>query len=403
MVMPTEPHKSIMKFVNDWIRLVEAAKDFSDQNHGRLLTIRYEDLVHHTERTLRKVCEFLSLEFQKDMRSAFAAQYEVCTLAGDEPWKGEVKTGRVLNKIGIWRDRISPGQAWLVEQEAKRLMDEYDYEGVATPPEEERTLWRERDALAIKRMPRLERSNLHLEWANRYFRQKRYGDAEKRYSEALSIRGIPAERRFDVILGLANCLRDQNRSEEAQKYYREALAINSVPKERKVHAILGLGLAYTKQGRDTDAEKAYVKALSFGEIKDVDRFLLLLRLGDVYLNQGRLQEAVQRLNEALSVQGIPEKERFHTLSILGGCLFRQKQYKEAEEKYEEAFRLPMTSDSRFKIASHLVQCSLFNGKPDKAKRLLELIMASDEIEEGDKLSLIMSARKLTGMLPHQGG
>jgi hypothetical protein len=48
-----------------------------------------------------------------------------------EAWKHDVKTGVIVDRQGIWRTRMTPGQAWLVAQATRGQGRDFGY---ADPP-----------------------------------------------------------------------------------------------------------------------------------------------------------------------------------------------------------------------------------------------------------------------------
>ena len=44
-----------------------------------------------------------------------------------EAWKRDVKSGVILDRQGVWRTRLTPGQAWLVAQATRGRRREYGY------------------------------------------------------------------------------------------------------------------------------------------------------------------------------------------------------------------------------------------------------------------------------------
>ena len=44
-----------------------------------------------------------------------------------ETWKQDVSSGVIVNRQGVWRSRMTPGQAWLVAQATRTLRADLGY------------------------------------------------------------------------------------------------------------------------------------------------------------------------------------------------------------------------------------------------------------------------------------
>lgn len=132
MGMPTAKSASVLNYANSWNECLEVAGRFENRYPGKLLSIRYEDLVMSPVPVMRKVCDFLDLTFHSSMISDFVTEYNTCVLP-HEVWKEEIKTGKISNKCGAWRSRITRGQAWLVEQATHCFMKVCGYDSDADP------------------------------------------------------------------------------------------------------------------------------------------------------------------------------------------------------------------------------------------------------------------------------
>ncbi len=84
-------------------------------NH--LLEVRYEDLIADPEKELRRVCEFIELDFDPAMT--------------DPPDRDRIEGA--LGPIGSWRERLEPDQLGAFEEVAGPMLDELGYrEGAAS-------------------------------------------------------------------------------------------------------------------------------------------------------------------------------------------------------------------------------------------------------------------------------
>jgi hypothetical protein len=93
-----------------WAKKVRAPRVQAHlMNH--LLEIRYEDLVADPEATLRRVCEFIELDFDPAMV--------------DPPERSRIETA--LAPVGGWRERLEPEQLEAFEEVAGPMLDELGY------------------------------------------------------------------------------------------------------------------------------------------------------------------------------------------------------------------------------------------------------------------------------------
>lgn len=93
-----------------WSKKVRSARVQAHlMNH--LLEIRYEDLVADPEATLRRVCDFIELDFDPAMI--------------DPPERSRIEAA--LGPVGGWRDRLEPDQLSAFEEVAGPMLDELGY------------------------------------------------------------------------------------------------------------------------------------------------------------------------------------------------------------------------------------------------------------------------------------
>jgi len=126
--MPTAAHQSVHQFAEDWLQCIRSAEDFAARHPQKIHTIRYEDLVQNPEKELQDICSFSDLTYTPAMLSAFAGNFDSCTLPGHEPWKDEIRTGAILNRSGVWKERISSSQAEIITAAAGEKMPGYGYQ-----------------------------------------------------------------------------------------------------------------------------------------------------------------------------------------------------------------------------------------------------------------------------------
>ena len=70
---------------------------------------------------MRDLCEFVDLAYEPAMLEEFGRE-AVRNVGRGEAWKRDVSRGVILDRKGVWRTRMTPGQAWLVAQAMPNLV-----------------------------------------------------------------------------------------------------------------------------------------------------------------------------------------------------------------------------------------------------------------------------------------
>jgi hypothetical protein len=138
----TEP-TPIPKVAERWKGRILRAREQADRL-PHYLEIHYEDLVRETEPTLRKVCEFVELDFSSEMlRYHERAEERMAEMARDLPSEGDkplrpadhrVEAHRLTqeppdpSRLGRWRRDMSPQDQAAFEEVAGDLLAELGYE-----------------------------------------------------------------------------------------------------------------------------------------------------------------------------------------------------------------------------------------------------------------------------------
>jgi hypothetical protein len=126
MGVPFESSRSVLSYASRWTESVLAAREFQ----GRLLTVVYETLVRAPEATTRELCDFVDLPYEAAMLEEFGREAQR-NIGRGETWKDDIGKGVLLNRSGVWRERMTPGQAWLVAQATRGPRSAYGYGGVS--------------------------------------------------------------------------------------------------------------------------------------------------------------------------------------------------------------------------------------------------------------------------------
>ncbi|MGI9145055.1 MAG: sulfotransferase family protein [Chloroflexota bacterium] len=124
--VPFESSRSMLALAQRWTESIQAARAFSRSQPGRLGTVVYERLVREPERALPEVCTFVGLAYEPAMLAEFGREAGRNVGRG-EAWKRDVNSGVLMNRQGVWRTRMAPGQAWLVAQATRGQRREFGY------------------------------------------------------------------------------------------------------------------------------------------------------------------------------------------------------------------------------------------------------------------------------------
>lgn len=106
-------------------RVDEAAKRLGPD---RFCAVKYEELVDHPERELRRVCGFLGERYDPGMLQ-FAERPDAGYLEVEEGWKGTTRQELTRARMGRYRARLTPRQVWTVERRLASLLP-----GLGYPP-----------------------------------------------------------------------------------------------------------------------------------------------------------------------------------------------------------------------------------------------------------------------------
>ncbi len=126
-----------------WRKRIERARRQAERL-DHYLEIRYEELVSDAERVLRRVCDFIALDFRPEMLEYHAGARDRLEemnrdLAGrddlpDQPAEGRLTPHALTSepprreRIGKWRERMSPADVAEFEGEAGEMLSELGYE-----------------------------------------------------------------------------------------------------------------------------------------------------------------------------------------------------------------------------------------------------------------------------------
>jgi hypothetical protein len=120
--VPFASTRSVISCAQSWSAAVAKGAATTE----RIITVLYERLVQEPEAHVRTLCEFAELAFEPRMLEEFGRE-AARNVGKSESWKAEVASGQIMNRDQIWRERLTPGQAWLVERATESSRRRYGY------------------------------------------------------------------------------------------------------------------------------------------------------------------------------------------------------------------------------------------------------------------------------------
>jgi hypothetical protein len=110
------------------------------------IELRYEDLVADTESQLRRLCDWLQIEFVADM-----LRHEDTASLISKPYHHRLSQPVDTTAVQAWRNELDPEELALVEREVGDLLDEFGYERLTGLPGVPREMGRRYAAWARRR------------------------------------------------------------------------------------------------------------------------------------------------------------------------------------------------------------------------------------------------------------
>jgi hypothetical protein len=108
-----------------WKRLVSSTTQLTSLQK-QILTIRYEDIVENPKISVRKIMHFLRAEYHSQNIDKFSENYDLVVTAQEE-WKTLCATGKIIDRRGVWRTRMSEDDAKVVELMCMHTMKKSGY------------------------------------------------------------------------------------------------------------------------------------------------------------------------------------------------------------------------------------------------------------------------------------
>lgn len=112
-----------------WKNNIEKVRlSFDDIGWGKVIEIRYEDLVNNSTDTLKSVCSFLQLQYSDAMLKFNQNNTEKGLVPKEfEAWKSMNKQEVSTLRINRWKNELTKNEVYLFESIAKDILAQYNY------------------------------------------------------------------------------------------------------------------------------------------------------------------------------------------------------------------------------------------------------------------------------------
>jgi len=108
-----------------WNRIAKSFQEARDDERVRI--VRYEDLVGDTAGELRMTMAFLGEDATPRMIEDFSSGFDSVVTPKEAAHKEMCAAGKIVDRRGIWKRRLSRQEAWRIEAECSHHMNEFRY------------------------------------------------------------------------------------------------------------------------------------------------------------------------------------------------------------------------------------------------------------------------------------
>jgi hypothetical protein len=96
-------------------------------NKKKAMIIRYEDIIENPEKYLKNIMKFLNENYYNEALNNFSKNYKNVTLPFEESYKNLTSVGKIVDRRGIWKKRMSVEDAKAVEIICSKIMKKFCY------------------------------------------------------------------------------------------------------------------------------------------------------------------------------------------------------------------------------------------------------------------------------------
>lgn len=111
----------------DWAEGIRLGREAAAHHPGDVLTVRYEELVADPEPHIRRICEFLAIEFVPDMLNVEKTE-STKVVADQAGWFTNLWAGINEKSVGKWRTKMSIDDQAVFQAAAGAELAEHGYE-----------------------------------------------------------------------------------------------------------------------------------------------------------------------------------------------------------------------------------------------------------------------------------
>jgi len=103
-----------------WKESIDSARDARQKYPGRVLTVRYEDMVSDPEATIRHICRFLDLPFRPEF-------LQVGWINATSKTAGNANDGISRAAVDRWKQSLTPEEIYVCQVVLRRELKEFGY------------------------------------------------------------------------------------------------------------------------------------------------------------------------------------------------------------------------------------------------------------------------------------
>lgn len=116
----------VTEAVERWLTSIAMVRQFAQGPEAHCLEVRYEDIVHHPEMQIRKVCEFIEADFDHRMLRHHETAAEMRDIATYDHYR-DVMSPISGGSIGKWRDAFDGATKEFLNEQMGEVLSELGY------------------------------------------------------------------------------------------------------------------------------------------------------------------------------------------------------------------------------------------------------------------------------------
>lgn len=117
----------VREATNQWLTSITRIRDFARRHPRRCLEVRYEDLVRAPESEIRRICDFIDLDFEDGMLRHHETKSTSMDIETYEHYRNVMKP-ITEESIGKWHESLDPETVSFLEGRMGRMLKELGYD-----------------------------------------------------------------------------------------------------------------------------------------------------------------------------------------------------------------------------------------------------------------------------------